>query len=270
MRGAAYDNRAAVAENAGHLARWRELSRPLRATHPGERDLVYGPLPRQRLDLFACGVAGAPLLVFIHGGYWQRNGKEDFACMAVGPLAQGLDVAVVGYTLAPEASLAAIAAEIRAAVTVLRRRDGTHGVARRLIVSGWSAGGHLAALSLDWPQVDAALAISGIFDLEPLRGTAIDDKLHLSEAEVAALSPMRTPTRRRIAIAYGAAELPELCRQSRDYHAACQAAGGQADLLTIGGANHFSVLESLIAPEGALTRIVVGLAGGDALATSAI
>ena len=187
-RGAAYDNGAAVADSAARLARWKALSALLRANHPGQRDLLYGALPRQRLDLFACGVAGAPLLAFIHGGYWQRNGKEDFACMATGPLAGGFDVALVGYTLAPEATLGAIVTEIRAAIGFLRGRDAERGVARRLIVAGWSAGGHLAALSLDWPEVDAALAISGIYDLAPLRGTALDDTLRLSPTRTSRIS----------------------------------------------------------------------------------
>jgi acetyl esterase/lipase len=260
-RSAAYDNGAAVADSAARVARWRALSASLRATCPGERDLAYGPLPRQRLDLFDSATARAPLVAFIHGGYWQRNAKEDFACVATGPLARGLDVALVGYTLAPEASLTAIVAEIRAALTLLRRLDRERGLARPLVVSGWSAGGHLAALALDWPEVDAALAISGIFDLEPLRGTIIDDKLRLTEMQVEALSPLRRPTRRPIVIACGGDELPELRRQSRDYHAACAATGGAATLCPIEGADHFSVLDGLIEPDGALTRSLLALSG---------
>ena len=257
--GAAYDNSAAVPGSGAQLARWKALSAPVRASHPGERDVAYGLLPRQRLDLYTCETPGAPLLAFIHGGYWQRNGKEDFACMATGPLACGFDVALVGYTLAPEASLGAIAAEIRAAIGFLRRRDDVEGIARTLLVAGWSAGGQLAALSLDWPEVDAALAISGIYDLEPLRGTTINDRLRLTHEEVMTLSPIRAPTRRCMAIAYGDDELPELRRQSRDYHAACVAAGGQATLIPVEAADHFSILDGLMEPSGALTRCLATL-----------
>ncbi len=253
-RSAAYDNGAAVANTAVQLARWKGLSQTLRDACPGERDVAYGPMPRQRLDLFACGKPNAPLLAFVHGGYWQRNGKEDFACMAIGPLAQGFDVAVPGYTLAPQAGLGMIADEIRRAVVVLRQRDAEAGVRRKLIVAGWSAGGHLAALSLDWPEVDAALAISGIFDLEPLRGTVIDDKLQLTMQEVETLSPIRVPSRRPLTIAYGSEELPELCRQSRAYHEACVAAGGDATLMAVERADHFSILDGLIEPDGTLVR----------------
>ena len=176
--------------------------------------------------------------------------------MVLGPMARGLDVALIGYTLAPEATLTEIAAEIRTALVFLRERDAKAGVQRQLIASGWSAGGHLAALSLDWPEVDAALAISGIFDLAPLRGTEIDDKVHLTEAEVADLSPIRRPSPKRLAVAFGANELPELCRQSRDYQAACPG----STLLPVPGTDHFSVLDELISPEGILTRALIALA----------
>ena len=106
--------------------------------------------------------------------------------MAEGPSRHGLDVGLVGYTLAPEASLTEIAAEIRAALVFLRGLQEGRG-RRRLVVSGWSAGGHLAALAMAWPEVDAGLAISGVFDLEPIRYTELDDRLHLTDAEIEAL-----------------------------------------------------------------------------------
>ena len=176
----AYDNSGAVADSAARLADWRLRSAALRARPGHTLDLPYDPGPahaagpRNRIDLFACGRAGAPLLAFIHGGYWQRNAKEGFACLAEGPLALGLDVALIGYTLAPEASLTRIADEIGAALRALRAHDAAAGLGRRrLVVSGWSAGGHLAALALDGPDADAGLAISGIYDLAPIRRTSL-------------------------------------------------------------------------------------------------
>jgi len=136
----AYDNRSAVKNAAVKLAEWAERSTRLRAAHPALLDLAYGPRPRNRIDLFRAGARGAPLLVFIHGGYWQRNAKEPFACMAEGPLARGFDVALPGYTLAPEATMSEIVAEVRAAIAWLRARGPQHGVGEgKLVVSGWSA-----------------------------------------------------------------------------------------------------------------------------------
>ena len=258
-RSAAYDNGAAVENSAARLAGWRARSAAVRQSAEAKLDLVYGPKPRNRIDLFESGSDAAPLLAFVHGGYWQRNAKEDFACMAIGPLARGCDVALIGYTLAPEATLGVIVEEIRAALRFLRWRDAAAGVSRRLIVSGWSAGGHLAALSLCWPEVDAAVSISGIHDLEPLRGTSIGDPLHLTDLEIADLSPIRQTASGPVTIAFGLDELPELCRQSVAYHEVLRDRGSAAMLLAIAKADHFSILDELMEPGGVLTRAIVAL-----------
>ena len=260
-RSAAYNNSAAVADSAQQVARWARLSADLRANQPADLDLAYGPKPRNRVDIFAPDRVQSPLLIFIHGGYWQRNSKDGFSCIASGPLARGLSVALIGHTLTPEASLSEVADEIAAAIAFIRARDAERGAHRKVIVSGWSAGGHLAALARQ--DVDAVLPISGIFDLEPLRGTEIDDNVGLTLAEVEALSPIRHlngPKAGPLVIAYGGKELPELRRQSRDYASACVAAGHDATLLPIANADHFSVIDALIEPSGDLTRAVVDLA----------
>ncbi|MFE1597923.1 alpha/beta hydrolase [Methylobacterium sp. ID0610] len=261
---AAYDNAGAVAGSAEIVAGWRARSAAVRQAHPQDLDLAYGEEERQRIDLLRSGRAGAPLLVFLHGGYWQRNAKEGFACMAEGPLARGLDVALIGYTLAPAATLTRIAAETGAALAFLRRRDAEGGTARRIVVSGWSAGGHLAALALSRGQADAALAISGIFDLAPIRGTGLNDALSLTDREVDALSPIRHLPGEAgpLTVAYGGEELPELRRQSTAYQAAWHAAGLPGTLLALPGHDHFSVLDELMRPDGALTEAAVALARG--------
>jgi arylformamidase len=259
----AYDNRAAVKNSAAKLAEWTERSARFRAAHPALLDLPYGPRPRNRIDVFRAGARGAPLLVFIHGGYWQRNAKEPFACMAEGPLARGFDVALAGYTLAPEATMSEIVAEVCAAIAWLRTQGPRHGVGEgRLVVSGWSAGGHLTAMAMATPEVDAGLAISGIYDLEPCRLNNLNDALRMSAEEAAAMSPMRHLPRRKapLVIAYGAAELPELQRQSRDYCAALSEAGLAAELMPLARHEHFSILDELASPAGELTDAVARLA----------
>jgi arylformamidase len=259
---AAYDNRGAVKNSAAKVAEWTERSARLRAARPELLDLAYGPRPRHRIDIFRCGAAAAPLLVFIHGGYWQRNAKEMFACMAEGPLARGIDVALPGHTLAPEATLTEIVAEVRAAVAWLRKEGPRRGIASgRLVVAGWSAGGHLTAMTMDMPDVDAGLAISGIYDLEPCRLNNLNDALRLTRDEAAAMSPLRhLPSRTApLVVAYGGAELPELQRQSRDYCTALKAAGVPAELMALAGDDHFSILEELARPAGRLVDAVVRL-----------
>lgn len=260
---AAYNNSAAVADSARRIETWTERTRRLRAERSELLDLAYGPAPRSKLDLYRSGRPEAPLLAFIHGGYWQRNSKDVFGCMAEGLLQRGVDAAVIGYTLAPDASLRAIEAEIAAAIVWLRSAGPRIGVARgALVVAGWSAGGHLTARAMDHAGVTAGLAISGIFDLEPIRASYINDKLRLDARDAAALSPIGNPPPRSgpLTVAVGTAELPELQRQSRDFHAAWAARGLPVSLLAAVGKDHFSILDELASPTGLLAEEVLRLA----------
>lgn len=258
---AAYNNSAAVPGSAALMQSFGERSAALRTTHPGYRELVYGPAPRNRIDYFPASQPG-PLLIFIHGGYWQMRAKEDFGFVAAGPLAHGVHVAMVGYTLAPEISLTGIAREIEASIAYLRGIVDLPGVDRsRMVVSGWSAGGHLAALCLDAQGVLGGVAISGIYELAPIRRCYVNDKLRLTEAEEAALSPMRLPLGAKpLAIVCGGAELPEMQRQSTAFAEA--RSGMPGELLVLPGHDHFTILEELAAPNGAITRQVMKIAGG--------
>ena len=253
---AAYNNMAAVADSADWIARWTRRTQELRTLHPDHLDLAYGDRPRNRVDLYRSGARDAPLLAFIHGGYWQRNSKDVFGCLAEGPLAHGIDVAMVGYTLCPEIRLSGIAAEIAAALEWLAHRAPERGFpARRIAVSGWSAGGHLTALAMCHPAVAAGLAISGIFDLEPIRLGSLNTAVRLDAAEVERLSPMRQipGAAGPLIVAYGEGELPELRRQSREFFACWQAAGLPGTVLPLSDRDHFSILDELHRPDGALT-----------------
>jgi arylformamidase len=259
---AAYNNSAAVANSAEKIAEWRERSASFRAQYSQSLELSYGDRPRNRIDIFPCGRIGAPLFVFFHGGYWQRNDKETFSCLAEGPIAAGFDVALPGYTLAPDVSLTEIVAEVRNAVCVLRREHPNGVASGRLIVGGWSAGGHLTAMAIDLPEVDAGLSISGIFDVEACRLNYLNDKLRLSTEEAFAMSPVYhlPETTGAMTIAYGTAELPELQRQSQDYWRAREQAGLPGALLPLTGHDHFSILEELARPNGALVAALAALA----------
>lgn len=257
---AAYNNSAAVANSAEKLADWIARSEAVRARRNELLDVPYGPRQRNRIDIFRCGTQGAPLFAYIHGGYWQRNAKEYYACLAEGPLARGFDVATIGYTLAPEATLTDIVGEVRSALRFLRAEGPRHGVGQQMLaVSGWSAGGHLTAMSL--AEADAGLAISGVYDVEPCRLNYLNEKLNLTPEEQTALSPVRQlpASSAPLVVAYGTAELSELQRQSRDYHAARLAHRLPSALLALDGHDHFSILEELASPDGRLTEALVGL-----------
>ena len=262
-RDAAYNNNLAVANSAELVERRNAAAVAFRKAHTSGLDIPYGPAPRQKWDLYAATDPAAPCLVFIHGGYWQRNTREDFACFAEGVLAHGWSMALPGYTLAPDASLAAIVGEISRALDWLAAHGPSHGVAAgTIIVSGWSAGGQLTAMALSHPRVAAALAISGVYELAPIRDTYLDEKLRVTDEEIATLSPLRLPVvRKPLAIAYGTKELPALVADSRDLHARRLAAGAAGPLIPIEGADHFTIMDELRRPEGRLVAAARALIG---------
>jgi arylformamidase len=260
-RDAAYNNNAAVANSAALIERRNAQSAAFRGAHPGGLDVPYGAGPRQRFDLYPAKSPAARCLVFIHGGYWQRNTREDFACYAEGIMAHGWSAALPSHTLAPDATLAQIVGEIGSALDWLAEKGPRHRIAAGpIVVSGWSAGGHLAAMALGHPRVAAGLAISGLFELAPLRDTYLDEKLRLTDREISTLSPLRLPAvAKPLAISYGTAELPALVTDSRDFHAHRSTAGAPGPLIPISGADHFTILEELRRSDGRLVRAVIEL-----------
>jgi acetyl esterase/lipase len=260
-RDAAYDNNGAVADSPALIEKRNAGSAVYRQAHPAGLDIPYGPKERNRWDLYPAQRPDAPCLVFIHGGYWQRNRREDFAMFVAGVQAHGWSAALPGYSLAPEVKLAEIVAEIRAALDWLQAEGPKHGICGPIIVSGWSAGGHLTAMVLDHPPVAAGLAISGVYDLEALRDTKLNQALALTDGDIANLSPLRLPTvMKPMAIAYGTAEVPALVNDSRNLHALRAMAHASGILLPIARANHFNILDHLTSPEGELTRAALDLA----------
>ena len=234
---AAYNNSAAVPNSGQVVADWQRRSAALQDR---KRELRYGPEERNVVDVFEHR-KGAPLLAFLHGGYWQMRSRELFYFLAPGPMAHGYNVAFIGYTLAPQKRLDGIVAEVRAALDLL---DQPH------VLAGWSAGAHLTAMVMDHPSVRGGLAVSGLYDLEPMRLCYVNDKLRLDEDEARRNSPLlRTDTGKPLVLAYGERELPELQRQSQDYARALKS----ARLEPLPGHDHFTILEELASPSGRLT-----------------
>jgi len=254
-RDAAYNNSAAVTNSPVLNAAREVASSAFRLANPLHLDLRYGTRERNTWDLFPQQNPDAPCIVFIHGGYWQRNSKDQFANLIAGPYANGWAGALCGYTLAPDATLTEIVAEIYAALDWLAAHGPAHGINGPVVLSGWSAGGHLTAMCLDHPLVKAGLAISGVFELGPIRDTYLNDKLQLTEQEIVALSPMRRPMiAKPLAITYGTAELPPLVSDSRELHAMRSAQHLPGALIPVPNADHFTVVHELRDQDGILTR----------------
>src|SRR5712672_1079601 len=213
------NNGVAVAGSADIVAGWERLSLEMRARYSGHLDLRYGPRERNRIDFLKSADDG-PTLLFIHGGYWQTRAKETFAVFAGGPMAHGINVALIGYTLAPDATLDEIVAEIHGGLDFLTAQlPDLGGDPNRIVVSGWSAGGHLTSMALSHPSVKAGMAISGIYDLEPIRHSYLNEKLRADEATSRRNSPMMQEggASKPLSLVVGSAELPLLRKQTADF-----------------------------------------------------
>lgn len=234
-------------------------------------DLPYGPRARQRVDIFpASDGSDGPVAMFLHGGYWQSMHRLSFSHLARGANAHGVTVAVGGYTLCPEASVEAIVREVREAVSFVARR-----FKRPVTVYGHSAGGHLAAclVATDWRTVatdldavtvPAALCVSGIYDLDALVRTPLNEKLRLDADSAAGVSPLRwpLPSGRRVVAWVGEREPQEFHWQAERMVARFTAAGTDARQVVGVGCSHFTVLAPLADPASAITHDLVALARG--------
>ena len=260
-RDAAYNNTLAVKNSAELNAEREAQSAEFRRARPGHLDVRYGPRERNSWDLFPAATPNAPCFVFIHGGYWQRNSKDLFANLMGGVHAHGWSAALPGYTLAPDASLTEIVAEINAALDWLSDNGPAHGIAGKVILSGWSAGGHLTAACLGHRRVSSGLAISGVYELGPIRDTYLNEKLQLTDSEIETLSPLRQPMiNKPLPITYCTAELPPLVGDSRALNARRAAEHLPGALIPIAGADHFTIVTQLPKPDSELVRQLLLLA----------
>jgi dienelactone hydrolase len=261
-RDAAYNNAAAVPNSAALVRQRNEASAAFRAAYDATLDLPYAGAERTRWDVYPAKSREMPCFIFIHGGYWQMNRREDFAIFASPFIARGWSAALPGYSLAPGASLTRIVGELRTALDWFAANATAHGIgAQKIVLAGWSAGAHLAALLLDHPIVTAGLAISGVYELGPIRDTYLNEKLRLSDAEIAAFSPLRrADVPKPLVIAYGSRELPALVADSRALHEKRARAHHAGALIPIADGDHFTVLHDLQEASGELVHAAMGLA----------
>src|SRR5271156_1144521 len=254
-----------------YVARSRDAETRFRC----RKNLLWGERPDEIFDYFPAAPADAPLLVYIHGGYWQELSKEESLFAAPDCVANGIAFAAIDYTLAPRATLGTIVEQCRRAIASLHRQAATLGFdARRIYVAGSSAGAHLAAMLLvaGWQEVygladdvvAGAVLLSGIYDLEPLMGTYIDAALHLTDADVAELSPLRLKAGRpvRTIVAWGENETAEFKRQSRTFAAALAGSGFPVSTFELAGTNHFDIVFAMVNGESVLGQATIDLIHG--------
>jgi arylformamidase len=256
------------------VAQYLGLSEAARTTLEARFDMPFGPTRDEHVDLYPAGdLAGArPVLIFIHGGYWRILSSKEFALVAPGPVAHGVDVVVSNYSLAPKVAIDEITRQSRATVKWVHEHAASWGGdPDRIYVAGHSAGGQQVAMLLetDWPGeyglpadvIKGGVAISGVFDLRPLPYTLYAPALQLSRRTIEVQSPILREPRlgAPLLITWGANETREFRRQSEDYLAACEAAGADARGWPQPGADHFQAILGLNTSDGDLTRAVLEL-----------
>jgi arylformamidase len=278
---AQYNNRGLVPDFANYFERWKISSATARAgAGDAVLDVPYGPTAMEKLDIFrAAGKTPGkpPILVFIHGGYWRAMDKSDFSYPAPPYVDAGITYVSINYGLTPAVTLDELIRQARAAVEFLYRNPQVHGGdVNRLYVSGHSAGGHLAPLVMtaDWPAtglpadvVKGAVAISGLYDLEPIRLSYLNEGMNLDEASVRRNSPIHglPPANRAqgpLVLSVGGDESPEFRRQQADYAAAWRKTQRAAAIVDAPGRNHFSVIDAFADPQHALFRVTRDLVLG--------
>lgn len=249
--------RARTPEHVDYFARWAAESAETRRGLSALEHVPYGAAAGETLDLFLPAVKPAPLLVFVHGGYWQSLDKGDFGFLAPAFVARGIAFASLNYTLAPEASIGRMVEEVRRAVAWLRANADRYGLdPARFAISGHSAGGHLACMTFSGDRPSASghpplrfcCSVSGIYQLEPLRHSYQQDVLGLDADSAAALSPQATIPAGPLGpllLAVGQEEPGEFVVQQSEYFAAWTAAGHDARALVMPGRHHFSAVEAL-------------------------
>lgn len=270
---AAYDNRAAVPEHPQIFAQWAKDAAVFREVMAkngrAELDIRYGASPRQYIDVFKAKEPNAPLAMFIHGGYWRALDPKFHSHVAKGLNERGVTVAVAGYDLCPQVSIADIVAQMQTAILFLWQRFG-----QRITVYGHSAGGHLSAamIATDWTKLDpkapadlvpTAYSISGLFDLTPLIHTAMNADYKLDEVSARASSPLfwPVPGKRVLDSVVGGAELPEFLRQARSIVDVWPQDKVEMRHEEMSGANHFTVIAPLADARSGMTQRLVELCG---------
>jgi len=265
---AQYNNRRRFPDYIARFEAWAQWSTATRTALDARLDLPFGDQPSERLDVFPAARSGAPLYVFIHGGYWYSLDKRDFSYVARGMVPNGVTTVVNNYALAPNVDMDEIVRQNRAALAWLWRSADELGADRdRIYVTGHSAGGHLAAMLLatnwrrfgdDLPSdlVKGACAISGLFELEPIRLAYLNQSLKLTPEMAARNSPalLDYPRPAPLFLVVGEDESTEYHRQSEHMAAKWRDLGYPCEYLVPRQLDHFAIVDCLIDPDADLVR----------------
>ncbi len=266
---AQYDLTRTVPDVEAYSAFYDEQSASVRAEFDHRLGVPFGPTLAEHVDIYPAG-DGAPVLVYVHGGYWFRRTGREFGFVARGPVTRGVAAVVTNYALCPDVTMDEIVRQTRAAVAwVYRNAQDFGGDPDRIHVAGHSAGGHLTAmlLSTRWEDdyglpadiVKSVTVISGLFDLAPFPYTHLQPKLQLTWDQVTRNSPiLHIPAQSPpLLVAYGEDEPSEMVRQSEEYLAAWKSGGLEGDRLVLSGKNHYDIVDGFLDAESPLCSAIL-------------
>jgi arylformamidase len=230
-------------------------------------DVPYGPTLAETLDIFPADAPNAPVFVFLHGGYWRAFSSKEFSCVALGLQPLGITTVVVNYALCPVVTLDEITRQVRAAVAWTHRHIATYGGdPARVALGGHSAGAHLTAMCLQtrWPEdyglpadpIAAAVLVSGIYDIAPLRYSYLQPMIQLDEGIIRRNSPLFgvRPCQTPVWVNWGSEETPEFERQATAFHQAWLRAGNAGELSALPGCDHYRGIHGFEDPASSLSQ----------------
>jgi len=270
-----YNNGLNVPDHERHLKKWELLSREAETKYPVHKNILYGELEREKLDIFSSAEQGSKTLVFIHGGYWYKHIRSDFYLVAEAFRSYGITTVLIGYPLMPDHSMDQLVVSCRRAISWLQQNLFQYnGDPANIFVSGHSAGGHLAAMMMatNWPESDKNLppdmlkgvcAISGLYNLLPIQLCHVNEVLKMDRATARRNSPVQLlpETNCPLVLAVGGDETAEYKEQSLELFTTWTAKHVDVRLLEIPGHNHFSILETMLDHSSVLHGALCGLMG---------
>jgi arylformamidase len=270
-----YETARQVPDVSEYVQRFEQRSEAARRELRSSLDIAYGEHPRERLDVFPAASAGAPALLFFHGGYWRASTKERYSYIAQGVVPLGITLVVVEYALIPTVTMHELVEQCRRAVAHVHRNAAELGCdPNRLHLSGHSAGGHIVAMLMatDWAgrfgmpaeAIRGTLALSGLYDLEPIRDCYLNDTLDLTQEDLLQESPVRLPplVPAPLHLSVGGVEGAEFIRQTRVMQAQWESRGAAVETAILQGHNHYSLVESLGESSSELCQVLQRQAEG--------
>lgn len=254
-----WDNRKAFPDVEAWSVRYKERSISFSGSVDFKMDNEYGPKSRNRIDVLP-GKPHLPTLIHIHGGYWQWNNREDYLCVGEAAHKVGLNCGFLEHTLAPDATMDEIVAEVRSGLTWFRSNRKEFGIDNpQIIVSGHSSGGHLAASCHGEPDVAGTLLISGLYDIRPITEIYVNEVIGMDAETAKRNSPAlyAKSFSNFTLIAYGDLELETFREQSINYHAVMTDTGNDTRLIPLKNRGHFDSLDELMENDGIIFKALI-------------